>query len=206
MAHITLDQARLVMLQFSFSNPGIIPDAIRKREPESKNESTARKARQGGILAIEQHENTNIAEFVKQLSDSGYVLVDGFYQARQDVKNPKQMYHVVRFTFAKDTYAEVTDEFKEIQPKLIADLRIITTNAFWRARAFSNPFYKDGEEVAGFTAPSFNFEARVPRFLPDGKPVTARRKDATGKKIGDPVPLEPAGRLVIKNETVTIIQ
>jgi hypothetical protein len=206
MTTITLDQARLVMLQFSFSNAGIIPDTVRRREPESRNESAVRKARQGGVLAIEPHENTAISEFVTQLRESGYVLVDGFYQARQDVKNPKQMYHVVRFTFAKDAYAEVTDEFKKIQPKLMADLRTITTTAFWRVRAFSNPFYKDGEEISGFTAPSFNFEARVPRFLPDGNPVTARRKDAEGKKVGDPVPLEPAGRLVVQNGSVAIVK
>lgn len=205
MAHITLDQARLVMLQFSFSNSGIIPGTIRKREPESKNESTARKARHGGILAIEPHENTDITGFIKQLSESGYVLVDGFYQARQDVKNPKQMYHVVRFTFAKDVFAELTDEFKKVQPALMADLRTIGTAAFWRVRAFSNPFYKDGEETPGFTAPSFSFEARVPLFLPNGKPVVQRLKDTLGKKYGDPVPLEPAGRLVIKNKTVTVL-
>lgn len=78
----------------------------------------------------------------------------------------------------------------------------ICETALWRVRAFSNPFYIEGEEVDGVRAISINCEARVPLFLPNGQPVVARRKDAQGNKIGDPVPIEPSGILTISPEGV----
>jgi len=204
-AHIALDTtARLVSLQFSFSNPSVIPITVRRRQAETKTESDQRKQRSGGILAIEPCENVSIAEFVRKLEQSGYTLVDGLYQARQDVKHPSQMYHMVRFVFSRTQFVEITEQFREVQPKIREELHSIGETAFWRVRAFSNPFYKNGEEIGGFRALSFNFEVRIPRYLPDGQPVVQRRKDEHGKKIGDPVPIEPAHHLVIQENVVML--
>lgn len=205
MTVLALDStARLVSLQFSFSNPNIIPKNVRRREQETKAESDTRKQNQGGILAIEPCENVSIATLVLELESLGYKLVDGLYQARQDRVRPSQMYHMVRFIFARTEHAEISDQFREIQLKIREELLDICENAFWRIRVFSNPFYKDGEEINGLRALSFNFEVRIPRLLPDGKPVVQRRKDEHGRKIGDPVPIEPAYHLVVKDGTVLL--
>jgi hypothetical protein len=203
--NLSLDStARLVSLQFSFSNPAIIPNNIRKRQQETKTESNERKQRSGGIMAIEPCENVSIEEFVSNIESSGYTLVDGLYQSRQDVKQPAKMYHMVRFIFAHNEFVEMNDEFADVRPKIWEELRHISETAFWRVRAFSNPFYKNGEEILGFRALSFNFEARIPRLLPDGTPVVQRRKDADGRKIGEPVSIEPAHHLVIQDNAVTL--
>lgn len=206
MTLLVLDHtARLVSLQFSFSNPNIIPDTVRRREQETKAESDGRKQRHDGIIAIERCENVSITEFVTSLEANGYTLVDGLYQSRQDIKRPSQMYHMVRFIFSRNEFVESTVEFMQIQQKLRAELLHICETAFWRVRAFSNPFYKNREEIPGFRALSFNFEVRIPRLLPDGQPVVQRRKDAQGKKFGEPVPLEPAHRLTILDNTVMLM-
>ena len=199
------ETTRLVMLQFSFSNPKAIPYNIRKREPETKNEHVRRvKLPPRGRLAIEPSERTKITSFAMDLETNGYQLVDGFSQKRHHAKRPEQVYYAVRFTFARKEYAEISDEFQSIQTKIHADLKQVCTVAFWRTRAFSNPFYKNGEEVEGFETLSFNFEVRSPRFHPDKKPILARRKDEQGNKFGDPVPLEPLHRLTLINGVVNL--
>ena len=200
--------ARLVLLQFSFSNPAIIPDIVRRREAETKTGTLERKEKQkisSGILAIPPTENVSLLQLVGGLESAGYVLVDGLYQARPNLNKPDQMYHMVRFIFARREHAEPSDEFMSVRPLVRSALQDICTQAFWRIRAFSNPFYKDGVEVEDVRALSFNFEARVPRFLPDGRPVVSRRKDENGRKIGEPIPLEPTSHLVAKDGSVSLV-
>ncbi len=206
MATFALDHtARLVMMQFSFSNPQVIPNFVRRRQAETKPESEERKQQPSrGIAIIEPVENISVQDFALELEAQGYVLVDGVYQSRQNPHKPMQMYHMVRFTFSRVEHAEISDHFQTVQSIIRTELSDICDGAFWRTRGFSNPFYKSGEEIPGYRAVSLNFEARVPRYLPDGQPVKERRKDAQGRKIGDPVPLEPSHRLIISNGTLTL--
>lgn len=205
MAVCTLDQtARLVMMQFSFSNPSVIPNMVRRREAETKNQSEERKNRSStGIVIIEPSENTSV-DLVDSLEAHGYVLVDGVYQSRQNPHKPMQTYHMVRFVFSRLEHAEMSEQFQTVQSIIRTELLDICNMAFWRVRGFSNPFFRNGEEIPGGRALSLNFEARVPRFLPDGQPVKERRKDADGRKIGDPVPLEPSHQLTISNGVLTL--
>lgn len=206
MVLLKLDEAsRLVIVQFSFSNSSIIPELVSKRAPETKVEAAKRNQQASGFLVIEPCENVSIDTFVVELEAAGYVLVDGVTQTRQHQNKPGQSYHMVRFVFARSEHAEVSDHFKSVQSLLRMELQDITETAFWRVRAFSNPFYKDGEEIDGVRAISINCEARVPRFLPDGQLVKSRRKDAQGNKVGEPVPIEPARRLSISDKMVELV-
>jgi hypothetical protein len=202
---LSLDvSARLVLVQFSFSNINVVPKMVRRREAETKTESLERKERSSnGSLLIEPCENVSVEGFASSLEAAGYELVDGVYQMRQH-PTQRNVYHMVRFVFSRRECAEISESFEQVRPIIRTELDDICRQAFWRTRAFSNPFYKDGEEIHGVRSLSFNFEVRVPRFLPDGQLALSRRKDESGKKVGDPVPLEPARALHVKDGKVAL--
>ena len=135
-------------------------------------------------------------------------MVDSFYKERIDAKDPrgKRSYHMVRFLFARREFVELSDEFKKVRGVIRAELQSICESAMWRVRAFSNPFYKNGEEIPDQRAVSVNLEARQPLFRPDGQPVTVWQKDADGKRVGDaPLPLKADYCLRIVGDAVQLV-
>lgn len=178
---------RLVSLQFSFSNPDVIPATVKRQEREILEERVARKSNSTGLLVIEPTEKCSLVEFFQELEEVGYEMVDGVYKERIDAKDPRKRrtYHMVRFVFARRDFVELSEEFKEVRDVIRAELQNICESAMWRVRMFSNPFYKNGEEVSGQRAMSINLEARQPRFYPNGQPVTVWQKNENGKRVGD---------------------
>jgi len=205
---VSLDgSVRLVSLQFSFSNSRVVPLAIRWVDRETLYEQDDRhRHRKSGTMVIEPTEKSSLVEFLGELEGAGYELVDALCQERPHPKNPRQIYSVVRFLFARCEFVDLSDEFKKVRDNIRAKLSEMCRVAMWRVRAFSNPFYENGEEVAGQRALSINLEAREPLFRPDGQPVTRWQKDEEGERVGDaPLPIKPDYRLRILSDTVQLV-
>ena len=197
---------RLVSLQFSFSNPDVVPDCVKRLPAETPTQATARKTVPvPGQAVIQPTEDISLAEIPKMLEDSGYELVDAFYRPRVDPSNPKKTYHMVRFVFAHREHVSLSSEFKLVRERIRLALNEICTHAMWRTRSFLNPFYRNGEGIEGQYAMSLNFEARKPLFLPDGQPVVMWQKDAEGRRVGTAaVPLQAKFALVVKDSIITL--
>ncbi|MCX6741030.1 MAG: hypothetical protein NTY61_01385 [Candidatus Parcubacteria bacterium] len=197
----------MAIVQFSFSNPDVIPDVVKRVEPETAPGREVRKSHSSGVMIIAPTEKCSIESIVTGLEGAGYELVDALYQTRKDGKDPRlqRMYHMVRFVFARHEFAEVSPEFMGVRGAVREALQSMSATAMWRVRAFDNPFYRDGEEVPGQRALSLNFEARTPLNNPDGTPVAVWQRDARGAKIGtSPVPIHPLYKLVV-DETVRLM-
>lgn len=201
------ETVRLVALQFSFSNPDVIPSMVKQQEKETKEKRMARKSQLSGFLAIRPTEKCSLVEFLVEL-ERQYELVDAFYEERIHGKDPRgrRTYHMVRFLFARREFVEISDEFERVRGSIRTALSEMCHKAMWRIRAFSNPFYKDGEEILGQHAMSINLEARQPLFHPNGQPVVAWQKDESGKRVGDaPLPLKPEYFLRVVDDTVQLM-
>jgi hypothetical protein len=196
---------RLVSLQFSFSNPDVVPECVKKLPRETQEEASARKTMPiPGQAIIQPTEDVSLVEIPGMLEKAGYELVDAFYKPRIDQKT-KKTYHMVRFVFAHHAHVSLSPEFKSVRDRIRLALDGICTQAMWRTRSFLNPFYKDGERVEDQYAMSLNFEVRKPLFLPDGQPVVMWEKDAQGKRTGTaPVPLKARLNLVVEDQTIAL--
>lgn len=190
--------ARLISLQFSFTNSDAVPHSVRCLSPETPEERTERKSHASGAMIIQPTENCSLEKLLDELYANGYCLVDAFNKTRLDHKQLPGMktYHIVRFIFARADAATQSEAFQAKSAAVYADLRKICSGAFWRVRAFRNPFYLKGEEIPGEFTISLNLEARKPRLYPDGQEVKSWEKDAEGRRIGDsPLPLKASWRV-----------
>lgn len=198
---------RLVAIQFSFSNPDVIPSSVKRLNRETQEERVERKNHSSGVVVIEPTEKCSSVEFLGELEAAGYEMVDAFYKERIDPKDPrgKRTYHMVRFLFARHKFVELSDEFKKVRDVIRAELRSICESAMWRVRSFSNPFYKNGEEIPDQRTVSINLEVRQPLFRPDGQPVTVWQKDENGERVGDaPLPLKASYCLHIVDDAIQL--
>ena len=203
---------RLVALQFRFTNLDLIPASVKRLDRETQEGYASRKSHSSGVVVIEPTtKKYSLAEFFGELEAAGYELVDALYQERphNNIKDPcgNWTYHMVRFLFARREFVELSDEFKRVRDTICAELRSICESALWCAQAFSNPFYKNGEEIPDQRAVSINLEARQPLFRPDGKPVTVWQKDENGKRVGDaPLPLKADYCLRIVSDVIQLVK
>lgn len=188
------EKIRYVTLQFSFAHAKAVPAAMtRHSEPETFAQSNERKTHSSGTMIIEPIENVSLGQFVRELVGAGYELVDAFCQERLDRKDPngRKTYWMVRFMFVRRE-CMVQDDFEAVRFQMMAALTTMCTTAMWRVRAFNNPCYQNGEEVASQRTWVVNLEARKPLFQGDGTPVVVWQKDERGERVGDaPEPLRP---------------
>lgn len=198
----------MVALQFSFSNPDVIPATVKRLDRETQEERVVRKSRSSGVMVIEPTEKCSLVEFLGELEAAKYEMVDAFYKERIDAKDPrgKRTYHMVRFLFVRREFVDLSDEFKKVRENIRTELSEMCRMAMWRVRAFSNPFYKDGEKIPDQRAVSINLESRQPLFHPDGQPVMVWQKDVDGKRVGDaPLPLKPDHCLRVRSDIVQLV-
>lgn len=205
---ITLNSSiRLVIFQFIFSNPNVVPPLIKqlKKEKETLEEQKKRKARKAKGTMLIESPNCSFVGFFEELEKYGYKMVDTFYQPRIDPKDShgKRIYHMVRSIFARHEYVELSDELMKVWNAcngIHAELQDLCTQAMWQIRIFLNPFFDNGEEIPGQHALNINIAARKPLFYPDGQPVTAWQKNKDGRRVGKtPLPIEPDNYLRINN-------
>lgn len=204
---VMLDRSvRRVMLQFSFSNPEVIPISMR-RKTQSEPLLFDRKTRPNGTLVIIPTEKCSLADFIRELEMSGYEMVDAFYRKRIDSRDSggKKKYHMVRFIFVRHEFSELSDEFINRRNVVQAELRSICSASLWRVKLFKNKFYKDDREVNGQYALSINMDARQPLLCHNGQPVTVWQKDNSGNRIGKtPLPLKAKYYLRVDGKIITL--
>jgi hypothetical protein len=196
-----LSNARLVvMLQFSFSNPDVVPAVAKRMAQETPEEQVKRKSYSNGVVLIEPTERCSLAKLLGELEAAGYEMVDAFYKKRIDAKDPhgKRMYHMSRFLFARREFVELSDEFKKVREAIRTELRSICESAMWRVRSFSNPFYKNGVEIPNQRAVSINLEGRRPLFNSAGNRLKVWQRNTLSEKVGTaPLPIQPTHELRI---------
>lgn len=194
---------RLIALQFSFSRKDVIPKiGLQDLGNETFREASSREQRSPlGTLEIEPQEQSS-ADFLVGHLVGQYTLVDATYQTRQNHKNGGQQYHFVRFLFARNEFANSSEEFKAYRPAAVKALHTLLKEAYWRIRAHQNPFFENGSIVEDQHCINVDFDVRVPRFRPNGEPVTRWQKDASGERIGDkPLPIDATHELVLLGDT-----
>jgi len=198
---------RLVLVQFSFSNSDAIPQVVKRLKPETTEEQAERKSHSNGVLVIEPTANVSLVDFLGELEAAEFEIVDAFYKERIDPKDPrkKRTYHTVRFTFAHREYVDLSDEFKKVRDVIRTEFLEVCKKAMWRVRAFLNPYFEDGAEVAGLSTICINLEGRQPLFLPNGQPVVVWQKDEGGNRMGQaPIPLQPKYYLRVVDHAVQL--
>lgn len=164
---VQLNSVRLVFLQFTFSNPKIVPLFVRRIEPKTLAEEIEHKNQIPGRQIIEPIANVSLQFFPFYLEANGYQLTDAFYQTRFKEKDNRP-YHMVRFLFYQQQNLRISsEEFRQIQSLLRAELQELSNTALWQVKAFLNPFFENGQEVPGQYALSINLAARRPFFEPN---------------------------------------
>ena len=178
------DSYRLILMQFSFSNPKVVPKGIKNLGRETLEDWLKRKKYSGGTMIIGPTENCFID--LEKIDEVDYKMVDAFYQERINNKpyNNIYYYHMLRFTFARHEVVDISEEFKRVRDNMRAALMEMCRVAMWRVRIFSNPFYQNGKEVPGQRVLSINLDARKPLFQKNGKPIMVW-------KNGNKVQIEP---------------
>lgn len=196
---------RLIALQFSFSNADFVPKSVRRQGRESAQEQRARENLPTGELVIEPHEDSNLLEFLNQLGQNGYELVDAFHQPRDDQHNPRRSFQMVRFVFLRREHVRSTAAFIQTRATLLNELREMCELALWRTRVYLNPLVVEGRRLVGEHAVSINFDARKPLFT-NGERVAIWRRAENGEKIGDSkVPIQPAHELRFRENAIELI-
>jgi len=190
-------------LQFSFSNPSVIPESIRSRTYENQMERVERKSRATGNLEIQPTVNCSLKKITIQIEEAGYILQDAKYIKRIHGSRKGVFYHMVRFYFVRKEYSHDNPEFSQVRDEILNDLRRICENDFWRVRVFDNPYYVDGEAIEGMRYFSVNLEARIPRFNKDGSLALVWARDQYKNKIGyAPQPIKAKFILQIKKNKI----
>ena len=193
------NNTRILLLQFNFSNPKLIPSGIRF-EP---NKSAEEEKKTGGVMLISPTEKASLSLLLDQFGKEGYELTDAYYRRPNNPKNPGGKFNSLFFMFASHEYANMTGEFKKTRGLVYKELLKICETSIWTVKIFENPFFeKEGEEIPGQHAMIVNCVARVPLFQPDGNPVLEWKKNEHGNRIGDkPVPIEPDNYVLVIDES-----
>lgn len=205
-------KAKLLVIQFAFSNPAAIPAQLRNAFLDEKtvDDEEKRFIRSNlggsGITAIEATKNVSLAEFVGSIKEAGWTLVAYNHEIRPNLKDPrgKTFYHALRFVFAREDTADA--RMKELQPMFLGVLRVIAEEAMWTATTYQNPFYQKKEAVPGATHIVVNAVGRQPYCDGDGTPRTEWQKDSEGNRVGEkPLPIKPAKKLAYSDETIDLV-
>ena len=185
---------RIVSLQFSFSNPDIVPPDIPRRDRLTRTAGSPT-----GVLLFDPTENTSVADLPADLEQAGYELADAFHEERAG-ETKRRTYRALRFVFSRREHATApSEERATLLAAARRGLERICKGALWKARAYLNPLRVNGEETEDEYAVSIPLVGRQPLFWPDGRPVSAWQRDERGNKLGDaPIPIRPAASLRVK--------
>ena len=203
------ESVRMLLMQFSFSNPEIVPACLLKRTAETVPEYIDRKtAPITGQQFIIKTWRTDIFQLSAYgLGLAKYVLVGGFSQECPHKDSRQGTYFSVRFLFAREEFARESSEFEKVRDDVCFALDQICIEAYWRVRAYRNPFFEDRKLVEGAYAMSVNFEVREPRFGSNSDPIKVWPKDSvTGEKdkTGFKIPLPPENYLLVRDNAIVI--
>jgi hypothetical protein len=202
------NSVKTLYLQFSFSNENAVPRWLPLKEEETPAEAELRQKRMAkatGKCVIEPVAGCSIETLPDEITEAGFTLVDAYYQPRIDKINPRKRFFVARYVFIR-TEEVARNELDELSWKILADLHDLCLLAFWRARAYKNPYFKDEQLVDGIFAASINVDTRKPRFNSAGELIMEWERDANKNKVGDASrPIPAAAKLRIQDNTLQIV-
>ncbi len=184
--------ARLIIVQFNSTNSNLFPSWLRfnPEAPKKPGQDVP-----SGELIAGPAENISVAEFIDQINDLGYEMMDAF---RRNVQNQDKRYHIAYFLFAPHQYAVLSEEFKKIRGNAFIELRKLTKESMWMMKGYNNPFFADGVEVAGERALVINCQARKP-LLENNQPIMVWSEGCSKERPGKgKVPLQPKDHLKIE--------
>jgi len=192
---------RLILLQFRLAKRELLPQGTSMEErPPRENH----RIDMDGVQIIESTERSFMGNFVADLAEAKYELVQAFHQERVQGAKP---YWIVRFVFACKGEGDSTGDTgtSDRFSKELEALRDMCLSNLWRVRVYRNPYFQNGEKVKGESTLSVNLEARTPLYRPDGKPVKVWTKDAAGERIGEePLPITPDHLLRVVDNVVQL--
>jgi len=181
---------RLIVFKFRVSNMQHIPLGVEYREAnpqESRVDSES-----GGAMVIDRRDKSSLAEVLKAIEPTEYVLVDASCTPvpQKDFCSDGYM---VKFVFCRREYARSSAEFDARRQKISTGLWALCKDALWSVRIYSNPHFEDGKRVPDAYSMSINCAGRLALVDENGKPVTVWPRNAAGKpqKSGTKVPLAP---------------
>lgn len=199
---------RGISVSFKMKNLAAISAAVQSANPEMRGERTRGVGVPvSGVQIIESTPSVSLVQFVEELEAAGYVLVEFSLQERRNIGESygQDPSCTLRYFFVKPQFDRSSEEFKAGREIVLAGLKELARTAAWSVRAYNNPFYENGEATEDRVI-SVNMEARQPLFLPDGKPVVARPKDASGRRISHiPVPISAERDLRILDDELVIV-
>ena len=176
-----IHKARVLRLQFSFSNQEHVPVSIKDLRRESLERTVERAERRKNTASGSEQlwdpdkHNTVDSSLIKLpvgLMDANLLLVEALYQERNSTTHEGMSYHTVVFFWSPEQFATRREPFfSRFSPIAFAELQGICDLAMWRVRAFRNPFFEDGKPILGQFSYSLNFEVRSPLFDLDGQPA-----------------------------------
>lgn len=201
MSSINLNNVRLVVIRFAFSNSDLVPFCLKTTTSFSKKSSSAEAT---GELKIEPVKDVGCLSLVDDLVANNYILVDA--EAELHVGKNHNQYSVVKFVFAKAAGARRSRSFERICEVAQLELETLLSQAMWRVRVFLNSLFVDDVIILDEQAISINLEGRTPLFRPDGSPEIRRHKDEYGNKIGEPYRLEPKKFLMIRDDHLSVAE
>ncbi len=154
----------VVVVQFSFANRKVVPFGLPWRPNETIAEAANRSDRHTGKQIVKPVSPLYADNLYNLLWQQGYRLVEAWAQERRKGKGVS--YYACRFTFWQREEAVFPGE--EVFATNVVAFFGLVQSATWRFRAFSNPFYANGEEVPCQWCLSFNLEARQPLVNDNG--------------------------------------
>lgn len=198
---------RRVSFQFSVSNRSLIPGSIRawnefrgRAVKETDARAFVRKQNLNGVQVLEDAQEVYVHEtLITNLERHGFRLSGVVYSERQGGQARNQTYYMVRFVFFREGFADQIPGFEDHREEFACVLRKLMKEAFWKVRGYQNPMHDDRDnELPNLPAISLNFEARMARLGPDGKPEMRWQRDQQGDRIGDTkVPWQPDPKFIL---------
>lgn len=201
---------KALYLQFSFSNENAVPKWLPWKEEETPAESKERRERKThgtgqGICVIQPTEGCSLESLPAEIASTNFTLADAYAQPRMDPNNPRKRWYMARFVFLRKEDMTRDELGGELRENVELDLEELCILAFWRVRAFKNPYFKDQEPVPGLSAASVNLVARKPRFRPDGELILEWERDAAGNKVGNaPHSIPPTAYLRVQDSVLQL--
>ncbi len=203
---------RLILLRFAFTNPLVAPECIWEGlecevdEGRHKPQETIPQGR----LVINPAENVDVLPFLAGLG-RGYTLSDLRFQQRTGRHDQRSAarpadYYVMSFVFCDRQHAAPSQKIRGMGDELQKALQRVCEEAFWRVRAFLNPFCTEGTVIPEKYALSINLELRNPRYDGNGVPMKTWLKDKNGQRKGsEAVPIKPDSVLVFQEQVIEVV-
>ena len=186
-----MSQPRLIEIRFILNRERQIPAGLWQKDSETEQEKIDRLFRNkstgiSGQEVIESTDKVFLFDFVHDLLDNDYDMVDGYW--RYQIMGDRQQKPVARFIFVHHDHLEDSFLNNEL-PKEVGSaqkaLVQLCLRSMWCAQVWENPFFENQKPVDGEHAISVNLIGRQSLFDQYGKHTGVWARDESGEVIQD---------------------